>query len=89
MGQESPQESQKLISYVEQKASVTNNITPEIQTPVETEDCLFLDVVVPKKIFDYSKMKSNGTENRSNETKIGCKLFTSLPTQQTCNSNKT
>lgn len=47
-----------LLSYLyNQSISVSSNISsytykPAAQDPRTTEDCLFLDVVVPKKIFD-------------------------------------
>ena len=34
---------------------------PPTQDPRTTEDCLFLDVIVPKKIFDSTNRQTNAT----------------------------
>lgn len=52
-----------LLSYLYNKTfTLSTNISsysyqPAAQDPRTTEDCLFLDVVVPKKIFDHTKKK--------------------------------
>lgn len=52
-----------LLSYFYNKTfTLSTNISsysyePAAQDPRTTEDCLFLDVVVPKKVFDSTKKK--------------------------------
>ncbi|EPS33120.1 hypothetical protein PDE_08082 [Penicillium oxalicum 114-2] len=41
------------------------NYTAEKIDPRVTEDCLFLDVVVPQKIFDRARSYTNSTKNKS------------------------
>jgi carboxylesterase type B len=54
------------LTLAEQQLQIASqNAPPPKVDPRTTEDCLFLDVIVPKKVFDSGKSRIKGRQSSS------------------------